>query len=109
MFHYLDDVITLGPPHSSHCKHNLEGIIQTYHDTGTPLEEGKGEGPSSTITFLDMELDSQNMEIRLPPDKLERLLQLLSEWEGRKAGKNRDLLSLISYLQHASKAIRQGR
>ena len=55
-----------------------------------------------------MELDSENMEIRLPADKLEQLRQLLSEWEGRKAGKKRDLLSLIGYLQHASKAIRQG-
>ena len=49
------------------------------------------------------------MEIRLPTDKLQCLRHLLSEWEGRRSGTKRELLSLIGYLQHASKAVRQGR
>ena len=109
MSHYLDDFFTVGPPGSTQCQHNLVGIIQTWHVLGTPLEADKCEGPSSVITFLGMEIDSNKMEIRLPADKLERLRLLLAEWEGRKAGKKRDLLSLIGYLQHASKAVRQGR
>ena len=87
VFHYLDDFITLGAPHSPHCQHNLDGIVLTCKDTGTPLAEGKCEGPAQVITFLGMELDSNKMEIRLAADKLERLRKLLSEWEGRKAGK----------------------
>lgn len=55
-----------------------------------------------------MELESLKMEIRLPTDKLERLWELLIVWESRKAGKKRELLSLIGYLQHVSKAIWQG-
>ena len=109
VFHYLDDFITLGPPNSSQCQGNLEGIIQACRDTGTPLEEDKGQGPANVITFLGIELDTRKMEIRLPAEKLERLRKLLAEWEGRKAGKKRELLSLIGYLQHASKAVRQGR
>ena len=61
------------------------------------------------LTFLGIELDTRKMEIRLPVEKLERLRKLLAEWEGCKAGKKRELLSLIGYLQHASKAVRQGR
>ena len=56
-----------------------------------------------------MELDTVTRIIRLPEDKLTRLRTLLSDWRGRKAIKKRDLLSLIGYLQHASKAVRQGR
>ena len=78
IFHYLDDFITLGPPLSPQCQRNLEGIIHSCQSTGTPLEEDKCEGPSSVISFLGMELDSQKMEIRLPADKLERLRQLLT-------------------------------
>ena len=109
VFHYLDDFITLGPPRSPQCQRNIKGIRQVCRSTGTPLEEDKCEGPASVMTFLGMQLDSQKLEIRLPADKLERLQQLLSDWKGRKAGKKRDLLSLIGYLQHASKAVRQGR
>ena len=60
------------------------------------------------MTFLGMQLHSQKLEMRFPTDKLECLQQLLSDWKGQKAGKKRDLLSLIGYLQHASKAVRQG-
>ena len=104
IFHYL----TLGPPLSPQCQHNLEGIIHSCKSTSTSLEEDKCEGPSTIISFLGMELDSHEMAIRLPADKLERLRQLLTDWKGRKAGKKREPLSLISYLQHASKAVRQG-
>ncbi len=109
VFHYLDDFITLGQSSSPQCQCNLEGIIQVCRDTGTPLEEDKCQGPAQAITFLGIELDTLSMEIRLPQEKLDRLRKLLAEWGGRKAGKKRDLLSLIGYLQHASKAVRQGR
>lgn len=107
--HYLDDFITLGRQGSEVCQQNLDGIITTCEHTGTPLEVDKCEGPTPTITFLGLELDTVNMEIRLPAAKLARLQSLLKEWEGKRAGKKRDLLSLIGYLHHASKAVRQGR
>ena len=109
LFHYLDDYITVGPPATSVCLNNLAIIKQACHDTGTPIEESKSVGPATTITFLGMELDSVSMEIRLPQDKLRSLRMLLEDWKSRKAGKKRDLLSLIGVLQHASKAVRQGR
>ena len=69
------------------------------------MEEGKTEGPCSTIKFLGIEFDSQALEIRLPEDKLEKLRSLLGHWKGRETGKKGDLVSLIGSLQHASKAI----
>ena len=90
VFHYLDNL-----PWGL-CARPIANI-GGYHS----LEEGNGEGPSSTITFQGMELDSENMEIRLPPDKLEQLQQLLSEWEGRKAGKKRNHIAL-TYRLHTT-------
>ena len=109
VYHYLDDFITLGAPQSAQCQRNLRSIKDTCRLTGVPLEQDKCEGPTPVITFLGMELDSIKMEIRLPKDKLVRLQKLLADWEGRKAGRKRELLSLIGSLHHASKAVRQGR
>lgn len=106
VFHYLDNFITLGPPDTPTC---LDGIVRTYKITGTPLELSKSEGPTTTLTFLRMELDTVKLEIRLPIDKLACLKMVLKRWETKRAGKKRDLLSLIGYLQHAAKAVRQGR
>ena len=44
-----------------------------------------------------------------PEDKLHRLCESLASWGDRKAASKRDLLSLIGHLQHAVKAVRQGR
>ena len=55
-----------------------------------------------------MELNSVTQTIRLPDDKLAKLRLLLHDFGGRKAMRKRELLSLVGYLQHASKAVRQG-
>ncbi len=104
ILHYLDDYITIGPPDSTQCSHNLHVLKQTCEDLGVPLEASKSEGPTSRITFLG--LPSARV-IRLPEDKLARLCRLLEDWGNRKATRKRDLLSLIGHLQHAAKAVRQ--
>ncbi|KAK3737347.1 hypothetical protein QZH41_000334 [Actinostola sp. cb2023] len=39
------------------------------------------QGPSTTLEFMGITLDSVRMEARLPPDKLERILTTLSEFQ----------------------------
>ncbi len=103
LFHYLDDFLTLGPPDSKIYHQNLQFLIKTCNQLGVPLELSKTEGPSSCITFLGLELDSNQMIIRLLDDKLQR------QCSGKRSLRKRQLLSLIGHLHHASKAIRQGR
>ena len=93
--HYLDDYITLGAPGSLERRQNLDSMIATCEHTGTPLEVNKCEGPSTTIVFLGLELDSLNFKVRLPEPKLHCLQTLLKEWEGKRVGKKWELLSLI--------------
>ena len=107
--HYLDDYITIGPPESDICQRNLDAIKHSCEYLGVPLEEEKSEGPTTCLTFLGMELNSITKIIRLPDDKLAKLRLLLQDFGGRKAMRKRELLSLVGYLQHASKAVRQGR
>jgi len=44
----------------------------------------KVEGPSTTICFLGIILDTIRMEIRLPTDELQRIQDTLSNWLGKK-------------------------
>ena len=109
IFHYLVDYITIAPPGAKACSINLKTIKQACADLGVPVEEVKCVGPATTIQFIGIELDSVALEIRLPEDKLLRLRALLQDWKGRKAGKKRDLLSLIGTFNHAAKVVQQGR
>ncbi len=74
-----------------------------------PLNENKTEGPAEVITFLGIEIDSINMELRLPQEKLSELLNLLKKWRGMKSCRKRDLQSIAGSLNHACMAVRAGR
>ena len=109
VFHYLDDFLTVGKGRSPQCSANLEVMKHTCADTGSPVEPEKLEGPATVIGFLGLELDTNEMVVRLPSDKLARLMEMLSAWRGKKACRKRELLSLVGVLSHASKAVRPGR
>ena len=69
----------------------------------------KLEGPSTSLIFLGVILDNTRMEIRLPEDKLKRILGELSSWIGKKKATRRQILSLVGLLQHATKVVKYGR
>ena len=69
------------------------------------LAEEKSEGPAPCLTVLGIEIDSKAMELRLPPHTLQRLLQLLRNWRGKKVGSRRARI----LMQHASKVVCLGR
>ena len=66
ILHYLDDFLLLGPPQSSICQQNLETFIHLCSDLGIPLASEKIEGPTTSLTFLGIIIDTHCMEIRLP-------------------------------------------
>ena len=76
---------------------------------GVPLATDKLEGPVQKITYLGIEIDSRDMTIRLPQDKLDKLKTMLKEWGKKKKTTKRDLLSLIGFLSFACKVVKPGR
>ena len=107
--HYLDDFLLLGPPDSSICQHNLDIFTQVCDELDIPLATEKMEGPSTSLNFPGILLDTHRMEIRLPEDKLQRIYQELPSWLHGKAATKREILSLVGLLQHAPKVVRSGR
>ena len=109
VYHYLDDFIILGPPGSEVCRESLQILHKVCKDLGVLLAPEKQEGPSSVITFLGITIDTNSQELRLPEEKLKRLLDTLAQWERRKSCTRKELESLIGSLQHACTVIQPGR
>ena len=106
---YLDDFIVIGPPRSSECAEALATLDDVCSQLGIPLAQHKRDGPTTCLTFLGIEVDTEAAELRLPQDKLERLRSLLEDWGDRKACGRRELESLVGVLNHACKVVRSGR
>ena len=107
--HYLDDYLLLGPPDSPICQRALETTLTYCQKLGVLVARHKTEGPSTSLVFLGIELDTEARVIRLPDDKLCRLQWEIKSWAGRYSCKKRTLLSLIGQLQHACHVIQPGR
>jgi len=109
VLHYLDDFLTMGAPDAPSCLHNLQVIKGVCQHLGIPLAVEKVEGPSNSLTFLGIVLDTVKMEARLPLDKLQRIRLQVSSWLDKKKAKKRQILSLVGLLQHATKVVKPGR
>ena len=107
--HYLDDFLLIGQAGSGECGQALSMSLQICERLGVPIAPHKMEGPSSVISFLGICIDTVNMMLSLPQEKLTRLRALILKWKGRRCCHKRQLLSLIWQLQHACKVIRAGR
>ena len=107
--HYLDDFITLGPPGTATCQSNLEQMLSSCARLGVPVAPGKCVGPATVLVFLGFELDTEEMIVRLPQEKLQRTMSLVQEWMSKKGCRKKELESLLGHLQHAATVVRPGR
>ena len=108
IMHYLDNFLTLAPPDSMTCQRNLDIIKSVCLHLGVPLAFEKVKGPSTSLTFLGIVLDTVRMEARLPTDKLCRIRHQVKAWLTRKKATKRQILSLVGLLQHATKVVCPG-
>ena len=65
--------------------------------------------PTTKLIFLGLELDSEKMEIRLPLDKLEKVLNLLGYFSNKKKVTLLELQSFIGLLNFACYVVPPGR
>ena len=72
--------MTVGPPESSQCAHNLSTAIAVCKRLCLPLHSGKCVGPSTVLVVLGIELDSVSQVACLPAEKLLALKELITLW-----------------------------
>ena len=106
--HYLDDFIFWAADQQG-CQKCLDLGIQNAHSLGLPVEPTKVEGPSTTLTFLGIEIDTVGRELRLPRGKLNRLQDTLRKWSRKKSASKHDLQVIIGLLNDAAQVVPAGR
>ena len=78
----FDDFITIGPPDTPECGTNLRKLCELCAELCVPVATEKTVSPKTCLTFLGIEVDTDQLEIRLPQDKLLRIKEMISNWMG---------------------------
>ena len=108
ILHYIHDFMLASLPGSQQCTSAMATTVPICTDLamGIQVEPDKCEDPATVLTILGLEVNTTQMQLRLPAEKLQRLRGLVSSWRGRKCCTKRELLSLLGTLQHAAKVIK---
>ena len=107
--HYLDDFIIIAPNDVALCQGYVDTLNRVCSKLGVPIAEHKRDGPTTCLTFLGIEIDTVQGQLRLPLDKLRHLLTTVQSWQCRRTCTRKELESLIGLLNHACKVVRSGR
>jgi hypothetical protein len=71
--HYLDDFIFAGQENSERCKTKMNYFLGISQELGIPIADEKSVGTVTVLTFLGLEIDTEDMAIIILPEKLEAL------------------------------------
>ena len=105
---YLDDFCIVSGAHGRACEEQRT-IIAILRRLGFHISFGKIISPSTCTRFLGINIDTVTLEMSLPEDKLQKLIQVLDTTRGRRKLSRRELERLGGYLAHCSKVVKGGR
>ena len=71
MSHILDDFIFFGPANSMQCASSLQAFISLAESLNIPLRHNKTVYPTNVVSLHGIEIDTHEMRMRLPQDKLD--------------------------------------
>ena len=108
MAHILDDFLVVDLSEKA-CADSLNSFTRMCTQIGIPISPEKTFLPSKKLTFLGYELDSVEMAIRLPEDKLQKCRDQIRDCLARQKVQLRDIQSLTGLLNFACGAVVPGR
>ena len=64
---YLDDFLLVGPPGKDTCREAMYRVLLVCDQLGIPVASEKLKGPTTTLTFLGIVINTSAQQLRLPP------------------------------------------
>ena len=108
LIHYLDDFFIASATREG-CQNDLDLFLLICKEIGVPIADDKLCGPTNVLTYLGIEIDTVNMQVRLPEEKFNKIMVLVKQWVKKKKCTKRELLALIGLLSFACKVVKSGR
>ena len=106
---YVDDFLDIATANQAQAQHHHDLILALFRYLHVPVAPEKVEGPSTSLTFLGIELDTVHLEMRLPHDKKDEILATVHRILSSNRVNKRKLASVVGKLSFASRAIIAGR
>ena len=104
---YIDDCLGISLASQAVVEYN--GFCDLTDDLGLLRTLPKCVAPCYCLVWIGVELDTMEMCMRLPSEKVDRIVQFLKEWISKNSATKRDLQVLLGVLNHAASILIVGR
>ena len=108
ILHMLDDFMILSSS-EVRCQEQLNSFLHLCRRLGVPMSKEKTFNPSTTLTFLGIELDTLAFQARLPLDKLNKCMLSIEAAFTKKKITLKHLQQITGLLQFACYVVISGR
>lgn len=108
ILHYLDDFLFCGQDFNS-SKKILDTFLLLCSDLGVPIANEKTVQPTQVLIFLGIEIDTVEMIMKLPIEKIHEIRLKITEVMKLKKATLKQLQSLLGLLNFACRVIAPGR
>ena len=105
---YLDDFLVFGDTFDD-CQHAQSTLITLLGDLGFIVSWKKCSSPATCVRYLGIMINSTDMSLSLPEDKLQKLRHELEFFRGRSRATKKQIQRLCGIIAHCSKVVRGGR
>ena len=107
--HYVDDFLFAGEANTDHCLIIMKNFIFCCDQMGFPIASEKTVWPTTCIVYLGLEIDSMEMVVRMPEEKIQELISKICLVRDKKTVKLKHMQQLIGSLNFAARVIVPGR
>lgn len=105
---YLDDALVICPK-GRDPERDFNTALSIVREMGLPLAWEKLISPAPVIRFLGVIIDVKQREIRIPKDKCDSFLELITEISDRRWISKRTLQQVIGHINHIGKGVQAAR
>ena len=101
--------IFAGEENSSNCQMLMNCFLKICDELGVHIADEKVVGPVHVLTFLGLEIDTDEMMVRIPQSRMNALVAELKKFSKENKITLKDLQSLVGSLIYFSNAVRCAR
>jgi len=105
---YLDDFLVIAQTEQE-CLDALNTLLTLLRALGFSIAWDKTEGPTTSIVFLGVQINTKQMSLHLPTEKVQQLQATLTSFQQKRRASCRQLQQLAGKLTWASHVISGGR
>ena len=96
LYNYVDNLIYCGFPSNIH--QSFENLLELLTQLGLTINPKKLVAPSTSLICLGILINTETRTMSVPPDKLDSIIDMCSQWQNKKFCSKRQLQSLLGPL-----------